>query len=76
MNIGGGHLQRVAEGRVARLATADEGGAPHVVPTCFARDGGDLYTAIDHRPRFAPASDLWGVRSIEAKPRFALVVDR
>ena len=75
MSVSEAQLRRVAEARVARLATADADGAPHVVPVCFARDGGNLYTAIDRKPKSAPASGLRRVRNIEANPRFALVVD-
>lgn len=76
MSVSEDQLRRVAEARVARLATADADGAPHVVPICFALDGGNLYTAIDRKPKSAPASGLRRVRNIEANPRFALVVDR
>ncbi len=49
-------MRRVAGARVARLATSDEHGAPHVVPVCFAHEGGSLYTAIDRKPKSAPAA--------------------
>ena len=36
--------------RVARLATADKSGAPHVIPICFWFDGEQVYFAIDEKP--------------------------
>ena len=37
--------------RVARLATADARGVPHLVPICFALDGDRVVTAVDHKPK-------------------------
>ena len=37
--------------RVARLATADRAGAPHVVPVCFALADATLYITIDQKPK-------------------------
>ena len=39
------------DARVARLATVDPDGRPHVVPICFALDGDTLYTAVDEKPK-------------------------
>ena len=36
--------------RVARLATADEAGAPHIVPVCFVLDGASVYIGLDAKP--------------------------
>ncbi len=64
--------------RVARLATADADGIPHVVPICYAVVGpaGDirLVTAIDEKPK--STSDLRRVRDVRANPRVAVVADR
>lgn len=65
-------LQRA---RVARLATADKSGRPHVIPVCFAFDGRVLYSAIDEKPKRASPRALRRVRNIEANPQVALVVD-
>jgi PPOX class probable F420-dependent enzyme len=62
--------------RVARLATADAGGAPHVVPVCFALDGDTVYIAIDEKPKRVAASALKRLRNIGENPRIALVADR
>ncbi len=67
--------------RVARLATADAAGAPHVVPVCFALDGdapeGEaLYIAIDAKPKRPDAAGLKRLRNLAANPAAAVVVDR
>ncbi len=61
--------------RVARLATAARGGAPHVVPVCFALDGDALYIAIDEKPKRRPAAALKRLRNIAENPAVALLVD-
>ena len=61
--------------RVARLATADRRGRPHVVPICFAAAGRRLYSAIDEKPKRAAPLRLKRVRNIVANPHVALVVD-
>jgi PPOX class probable F420-dependent enzyme len=61
--------------RVARLATADQSGRPHVVPVCFAFDGHALYSAIDEKPKRVAPRALRRMRNIEANPQAALVVD-
>jgi PPOX class probable F420-dependent enzyme len=62
--------------RVARLATADAAGAPHVVPVTFALDGDALYIGIDGKPKQADAAGLKRLRNIAANPAVAVVVDR
>ncbi len=63
------------EARVARLATADARGQPHVIPVCFVVDGQAIYTAIDEKPKRTAPRRLRRVRNIEANPRIALIVD-
>lgn len=64
-------------GRVARLATADRDGAPHVVPVCYAISSEDTaYIAIDEKPKSGDARRLKRLRNIAANPAVALVVDR
>ena len=60
--------------RVARLATVDERGRPHVVPICFARDRDALYSAIDEKPKRAGAR-LRRIRNIEANPQVQVLFD-
>ena len=61
--------------RVARLATADSTGAPHVVPICFAYDGESFYSVLDRKPKRAPIERLKRVRNILSNPRVSLVLD-
>lgn len=62
--------------RVARLATADGDGAPHVVPVCFVVDDDTVYITIDEKPKQASGRALKRLRNIAANPQVALVVDR
>ena len=41
--------------RVARLATANAAGQPHVVPICYALRGNTVYFTIDEKPKRRPA---------------------
>ena len=62
-------------GRVARLATADARGSPHVVPVCYVYLRDKIYTALDRKPKRVEAGELKRVRNLAANPRVALVVD-
>ncbi|MGB8348659.1 MAG: TIGR03668 family PPOX class F420-dependent oxidoreductase [Ktedonobacteraceae bacterium] len=62
--------------RVARLATADEDGNPHVIPVCYACDGARFYTPLDEKPKRVAGMQLRRVRNITARPQVALVIDR
>jgi PPOX class probable F420-dependent enzyme len=64
---------RFASARVARLATADVAGVPHLVPIVFAVDGDVVYSAVDAKPKRTTA--LRRLANIEANPRAALLVD-
>jgi len=61
--------------RVGHLATADRGGAPHVVPVCFALEAEALYITIDEKPK-RPDVPLKRLRNIAENPAVAVVVDR
>ena len=61
--------------RVARLATADGGGAPYAVPICYAFDGARIYTAIDLKPKRVGGRQLKRVRNILENPQVAVVID-
>ncbi len=61
--------------RVARLATADAGGAPYAVPICYVFDGERIYTAIDLKPKRVGGRALKRVRNILENPQVALVID-
>lgn len=62
--------------RVGRLATADQTAQPHVIPVCYAWDGGYVYIALDAKPKRVAPQQLKRVRNLLANPQVALVVDR
>jgi PPOX class probable F420-dependent enzyme len=64
---------RFAVQRAVRLATAGQGGQPHVVPITFAVDGDRICTAVDHKPKTTP--NLRRLRNIAENPRVALLAD-
>ncbi|MFC6006244.1 TIGR03668 family PPOX class F420-dependent oxidoreductase [Angustibacter luteus] len=64
---------RFADARVARLATVDAQGRPHVVPLVFAVDGDRVVSAVDHKPK--RSNDLRRLANIAANPAVALLVD-
>ena len=66
--------RRMAEARVAHLATADATGHPHVVPITFALDGDRLVTAVDHKPK--TTTNLKRLRNITANPSVSVLADR
>jgi PPOX class probable F420-dependent enzyme len=59
--------------RVARLATADAAGHPHVVPIVFALDEDVIYSAVDHKPKRSRA--LRRLANVAANPAVAVLVD-
>ena len=59
--------------RVARLATADAGGRPLVVPVCYAFDGMRAYSAVDAKPK--RTRNLRRLRNVTENPHVSLVVD-
>ena len=65
--------KRFAAARVARLATADADGAPHIVPVVFAVDGDRVYSVVDAKPKRTLA--LRRLRNVAENPRVALLVD-
>ena len=62
--------------RVARLATADAAGRPHVVPICYALRGNTVYFTIDEKPKKRPGARLKRLANLQQNPSAALVVDR
>lgn len=61
--------------RVGHLATADAGGAPHLVPVCYAIEDTTLYITVDEKPKRRDIP-LRRVRNILENSRAAFVVDR
>ncbi len=66
-------LRRLAKARVARLATADAGGVPHVVPFVFVLLDRKLYWAVDRKPK--RSERLKRLANIEANPNVSVLVD-
>jgi PPOX class probable F420-dependent enzyme len=66
--------ERFAGAPVARLATVDADGRPHLVPVTFALlDENTIVTAVDHKPKRTLA--LRRLANIAANPRVALLTD-
>jgi len=61
---------------VARLATADEHGSPHLVPVCYAFDGTYFYTPLDEKPKRVAGTQLRRVHNIEARHEASLLLDQ
>ena len=61
--------------RVARLATADAKGVPHLVPVCHAVIGESLYITIDEKPKRTDIP-LKRLRNIAENPEAAVTLDR
>jgi PPOX class probable F420-dependent enzyme len=68
-----GALRRVSEARVARMATVDSEGAPHVVPVVFATVGRTLYWAVDRKPKRSQM--VKRLDNIRANPAVQLLID-
>ncbi len=64
----------MAEARVARLATTDSDGRPHLVPIVFALAGDTLYTAVDAKPK--RSRRLRRMENARARPDVTVLVDR
>jgi PPOX class probable F420-dependent enzyme len=65
--------ERFTAARIARLATADAAGRPHLVPLVFAVVGETIYSAVDHKPKRTTA--LRRLENVRANPAVALLVD-
>ena len=62
--------------RVARFATAEPSGQPHVVPICYAVSDNSIYFTIDEKPKQLTDRPLKRIRNLQNNPHVALVVDR
>ena len=63
--------------RVARMASVDTNGRPHVVPICFVLDGASvIYSAIDLKPKSVETKNLRRVRNIANNPSVSILLDR
>jgi PPOX class probable F420-dependent enzyme len=59
--------------RVARLATVDDTGAPHLVPIVFALVGETIYSAVDAKPKRHPR--LRRLANVAHEPRVSVLAD-
>ena len=62
-----------ASARVARLATVDPSGAPHLVPIVFALVGDVIHSAVDAKPK--RHSRLRRLANIAHDPRVSVLAD-
>jgi len=65
--------KRVETARVARLATIDPDGRPHLVPIVFALDGDTLYSAVDGKPK--RSRRLRRIENARERPDVTVLVD-
>jgi PPOX class probable F420-dependent enzyme len=54
--------------RIARLATADAAGRPHVVPVCYALIRNAVYFTIDEKPKRRPGAMLKRLANLRENP--------
>jgi PPOX class probable F420-dependent enzyme len=67
------HESRLAAARVARLATTDPDGRPHLVPIVFAFEGKTLYSAVDRKPK--RSATLRRIENARVRPDVTILVD-
>jgi PPOX class probable F420-dependent enzyme len=67
------HDPRLTAARVARLATTDPDGRPHLVPIVFALEGDTLYSAVDRKPK--RSSKLRRIENARSRPDVTILVD-
>ena len=65
----------LARHRVARFASADAAGGPHIVPLCYALAGEHLYFVVDAKPKQPGGLALRRMRNLAENAAVALVVD-
>ena len=64
---------RFVAARVARLATADTNGRPHLVPIVFAVQGEHVYSVVDAKPK--RTTELRRLQNVTANPRASVLAD-
>jgi PPOX class probable F420-dependent enzyme len=62
--------------RLGHLGLLDDDGSPRVLPVTFAVVEGEVWSAVDEKPKRVAGSELARVRWLRARPRSALTVDR
>jgi PPOX class probable F420-dependent enzyme len=61
---------------VGHLGLIDDDGHPRVLPVTFAAVEGEVWSAVDDKPKRDPGTELARVRWLRARPRSTLTVDR
>jgi PPOX class probable F420-dependent enzyme len=67
------HEPSLIAARVARLATTDPDGRPHLVPIVFAVEGDTLYTAVDRKRK--ASRTLRRIENARQRPDVTILVD-
>jgi PPOX class probable F420-dependent enzyme len=62
--------------RIGHLGLVDGTGSPRVLPVTFGIVAGDVWSAVDDKPKRRPGEELARVRWLRARPATALTVDR
>jgi len=65
--------RRFAAANVARLATADARGRPHLVPIVFALANETIYSVVDTKPK--RTTKLRRLENVSSNPRVSVLVD-
>ena len=65
--------RRFATSRVARLATVDESGRPHIVPVVFVVIDQNIYSAVDAKPK--TTKGLRRLANVRVNPAVSLLTD-
>lgn len=64
------------ESRVGHLGLLDDQARPRVLPVTFALLAGEVWSAVDDKPKRVQGDQLARVRWLRARPASALTVDR
>jgi PPOX class probable F420-dependent enzyme len=67
------HDPRLTAARVARLATTDPDGRPHLVPIVFALAGDTVYSAVDRKTK--RSRTLRRIENARVRPDVTILVD-
>jgi PPOX class probable F420-dependent enzyme len=65
--------ERFSRAKVARLATVDRDGHPHLVPIVFVLAGETLYSVVDDKPK--RTTELQRLRNLRSNPAASILVD-
>ena len=68
-------IEALSDATVARLATADRSGVPHVVPVCFGVSNGCIFILLDHKPKQAKLTNLKRVKNILENSNVSRIID-